>query len=60
VLKQYEVKIVLKADHWKTEVARLTGVAWRSVKRIAQEESVVHVYDQAQKGERPRGPTKKD
>jgi hypothetical protein len=57
MLKRHEVKILLKADHRKTEVARLNGISLRTVKRIAEEESVVHVYDEAQRGERPRGPT---
>jgi hypothetical protein len=34
MLKRHEVEILLKAGHPKTEVARLSGVSLRSVKRI--------------------------
>jgi transposase len=49
MLKRHEVEILLKAGHPKTEVARLSGVSLRSVKRIAEEEPVVHVDDQAER-----------
>ena len=39
MLKRHEVEILLKAGHAKTEIARLSGVSLRSVKRIAEEES---------------------
>lgn len=45
MLKRHEVEILLKAGHAKTEVARVSGVSLRSVKRIAEESSVVHVDD---------------
>ena len=45
MLKRHEVEILLKAGHAKTEVARLSGVSLRSVKRIAEESPVEHVDD---------------
>jgi ATP-dependent Lon protease len=50
MLKRHEVEILLKAGHRKTEVAGLTGVSLRSVKRIAEESPVVHVDDVAERG----------
>src|SRR6516225_10072039 len=44
MLKRHEVEVLLKAGHRKTEVARMSGVSLRSVKRIAEEEAVVHVW----------------
>jgi transposase len=55
MLKRHEVEILLKAGHPKTEVARLSGVSLRSVKRIAQEEPVVHVDDEAERNKRQIG-----
>jgi transposase len=55
MLKRHEVEILLKAGHPKTEVARLSGVSLRSVKRIAQEEAVVHVDDKAERNKRQIG-----
>lgn len=52
MLKRHEVEILLKAGHAKTEVARLSGVSLRSVKRIAEERPVEHVDDA---GERVKG-----
>ena len=55
MLKRHEVEILLKAGHPKTEVARLSGVSLRSVKRIAEEEPVMHVDDQAERTKRQIG-----
>ena len=55
MLKRHEVEVLLKAGHRKTEVARMSGVSLRSVKRIAQEEPVVHVDDQAERNKRQVG-----
>src|SRR6201993_2543252 len=55
MLKRHEVEILLKAGHPKTEVARLSGVSLRSVKRIAQEEAVRHVDDKAERNKRQIG-----
>jgi transposase len=55
MLKRHEIEILLKAGHPKTEVARLTGVSLRSVKRIAEEEPVVHVNDKAERIKRQIG-----
>ena len=55
MLKRHEVEVLLKAGHKKTEVARMTGVSLRSVKRIAQEEAVAHVDDKAERNQRQIG-----
>ena len=55
MLKRHEVEVLLKAGHRKTEVARMTGVSLRSVKRIAQEAAVVHVDDKAERDQRQIG-----
>jgi len=55
MLKRHEVEVLLKAGHRKTEVARMSGVSLRSVKRIAQEEAAVHVDDKAERGKRQIG-----
>jgi transposase len=55
MLKRHEVEILLKAGHPKTEVARLSGVSLRSVKRMAEESPVVHVDDAAERGRRQIG-----
>lgn len=55
MLKRHEVEVLLKAGHRKTEVARLTGVSLCSVKRIAQENPVVHVDDKAERTKRQIG-----
>ena len=55
MLKRHEVEILLKAGHPKSEVARLRGVSLRSVKRIAEESSVVHVDDAAERAKRQIG-----
>jgi DNA invertase Pin-like site-specific DNA recombinase len=55
MLKRHEIEILLKAGHRKTEVARLSGVSLRSVKRIAQESPVVHVNDAGERAKRQIG-----
>src|SRR6516165_2761541 len=55
MLKRHEVEVLLKAGHRKTEVARMSGVSLRSVKRIAEEEAVVHVDDEAGRNKRQIG-----
>ena len=55
MLKRHEVEVLLEAGHRKTEVARMSGVSLRSVKRIAQEEAVVHVDDNAERNQRQIG-----
>ena len=55
MLKRHEVEILLKAGHRKTEVARLSGVSLRSVKRIAQEGPVMHVDDEGERNKRQIG-----
>jgi len=52
MLKRHEVEILLKAGHAKTEVARLSGVSLRSVKRIAEERPVEHVEDARERAQR--------
>ena len=55
MLKRHEVEVLLKAGHRKTEVARMSGVSLRSVKRIAQEEPVGDVDDKAERSQRRIG-----
>jgi len=55
MLKRHEVEVLLKAGHRKTEVARMSGVSLRSVKRIAQESSVVDIDDKLERGKRKIG-----
>ena len=55
MLKRHEVEILLKAGHAKTEVARLSGVSLRSVKRIAEESPVEHVEDAKERVKRQIG-----
>jgi hypothetical protein len=55
MLKRHEIEILWKADHRKTEVARLTGVSVYSVKRIAQEGPVMQIDDAAEGAQRQVG-----
>ncbi len=55
MLKRHEIEILLKAGHPKIEVARLAGVSLSSVKRIAEEDPVVHVDDAAERVQRRIG-----
>src|SRR5260370_9668909 len=55
MLKRHEIEILLKAGHAKIEVARLAGVSLSSVRRIAEEDPVVHVDDTAERGRRRIG-----
>lgn len=55
MLRRHEVEILLKAGHSKTEVARLSGVSLRSVKRIAEERPVEHVEDARERAKRQSG-----
>jgi transposase len=55
MLKRHEVEILLKAGHAKTEVARLSGVSLRTVKRIAEERPVEHVDDARERVKRQIG-----
>ena len=55
MLKRHEVEILLKAGHAKTEIARLSGVSLRSVKRIAEESPVLQVDDEAERRKRQIG-----
>jgi transposase len=55
MLKRHEIEILLKAGHSKAEVARLSGASLRSVKRIAQENPVVHIDDAGERAQRQIG-----
>jgi nucleoside-triphosphatase THEP1 len=55
MLKRHEIEVLLKAGHAKIEVARLAGVSLSSVKRIAEEDPVVHVDDTAERVQRGIG-----
>ena len=57
MLKRHEVEILLKAGHAKTELARVSGVSLRSVKRIAEERPVEHVEDARERAQRQSGET---
>ena len=45
MLKRHEIKVLLKAGHTQTEVARLAGVSRRSVQRVALEGAVAAPVD---------------
>lgn len=49
MLKRHEIQVLLKAGHSQAEVAQLTGVSVRSVKRVAKEGGVTHVDDAAER-----------
>ena len=55
MLKRHEVEILLKAGHAKTEVARLSGLLLRSVKRIAEERPVEPADDARERVQRQIG-----
>ena len=47
MLKRHEIQVLLKAGHSRAEVAQLTGVSVRSVKRVAKEGAITQVDDAA-------------
>ncbi len=47
MLKRHEIQVLLKAGHSRAEVAQLTGVSIRSVKRVAKEAVITQVDDAA-------------
>ena len=47
MLKRHEIQVLLKAGHSRAEVAELTGVSIRSVKRVAKEGVITQVDDAA-------------
>ena len=47
MLKRHEIQVLLKAGHSRAEVAELTGVSIRSVKRVAKEGAITQVDDAA-------------
>jgi hypothetical protein len=55
MLKRHEIEVLLKAGHARVEVARLAGVSLSSVKRIVEEDPVVHVDDTAERVQRGIG-----
>ena len=55
MLKRHEIKVLLKAGHSQTEVAKLAGVSLRSVKRVAREGDIDRVDDAAERLERGIG-----
>jgi hypothetical protein len=55
MLKRHEIEILLKAGHSQPEVAGLSGVGLRSVRRIAKEPSVADVDDVAEREKRRIG-----
>ncbi len=55
MLKRHEIQVLLKAGHSRAEVAQLTGVSIRSVKRVAKEGAVTQVDDAAARATRGIG-----
>ena len=55
MLKRHEIEVLLKAGHAKVQVAGLAGVSLSSVKRIAEEDPVVHVDEAAERAKRRVG-----
>ena len=55
LLKRHEVQVLLRAQHTQQEVAAFTGVALRSVERIAAEAEVRHVDDDVERQQRGVG-----
>ena len=55
MLKRHEIKVLLKAGHTQSEVAKLAGVSLRSVKRVVKEGDIERVDDAAERFERGIG-----
>ena len=55
MLKRHEIRVLLKAGHSMTEVAQLSGVSLRSVKRVSKESDIEHVDDAAERRDRGIG-----
>ena len=55
MLKRHEIKVLLKAGHSQSEVAKLAGVSLRSVKRVVKEDDIERVDDAAERLERAIG-----
>jgi len=55
LLKRHEVETLLKAGHKRTEIARVTGISYNSVKRIAKEATIEHFDDTAERRKRRIG-----
>ncbi|HEU4353988.1 MAG TPA: IS21 family transposase [Actinomycetota bacterium] len=55
MLKRHEIKVLLKAGHSQTAVAKLAGVSLRSVKRVAREGDIDRVDDAAERLRREIG-----
>jgi transposase len=55
MLKRHEVQVLLKAGHSSSEVAKLTGVSEREVRRIRDEPPVDHVDDDEERRRRGIG-----
>ena len=54
-LKRHEVETLLKAGHKRTEIARVTGISYSSVKRIAGEAAIQRFDDTAERRKRRIG-----
>lgn len=55
MLKRHEVQVLRRAGHSQAEVARLTGVSEREVRRIELEDEVTHVDDDTERARRRIG-----
>ena len=55
MMKRYEIQVLLRAGHTQAEVARLTGVPERTVRRVQEEPAVVAVDEGAERERRGIG-----
>jgi transposase len=55
MMKRYEIQVLLRAGHTQAEVARLTGVPERTVRRVQAESAVASVDDGAERERRGIG-----
>jgi transposase len=55
LLKRHEVQVLRNAGHSQSEVARLTGVSLREIRRIDAEDKIAHVDDRAERARRGIG-----
>ena len=56
ILKRHAIQVLRAAGHSQSDVARLTDVALRSVRRVEAEPDVSHVDDAGERARRRIGP----
>jgi transposase len=54
-LKRHAIQVLVAAGHLQVEVARFVGVSDRTVRRVAQEETVSHLEDSVERQQRRIG-----